>query len=194
MSVICATATLNEDAANVAVTGLSISDVDATLAPAGIYEVTLSATAGTLTLTTLTGLTFSGGSDGTADATMTFRGTLAQVNAALATVTYNPTANYNGSASLSMTSNDLGNSGSGGAKTDTDAVAITVNAVNDAPTIVKVEVRAFGSTTWVARSGTSTANVASANRPMASPFVSCAGGSPASARLAATSMNAAPMA
>ena len=64
---------------------------------------------------------------------MTFRGTLAQVNASLATITYSPTANYNGSASLTITSNDLGSTGSGGAKTDIDVVSITVNATNDAP-------------------------------------------------------------
>ena len=47
------TLTVDEDATNVAVAGLSISDVDATLAPAGVYDVTLSSTNGTMTLTTL---------------------------------------------------------------------------------------------------------------------------------------------
>src|SRR5436305_1732398 len=64
---------------------------------------------------------------------MTFRGRLAQVKSRLATVTYSPTGNFNGSASLTLASNDLGNSGTGGAKTDSDASAITVTAVNDAP-------------------------------------------------------------
>ena len=44
-----------------------------------------------------------------------------------------PTANYNGAASLQIVTNDQGNTGSGGALSDTDTVAITVNAVNDAP-------------------------------------------------------------
>ena len=35
---------------------------------------------------------------------------------------------------MTIATNDQGNSGSGGAKSDTDTVAITVNAVNDAPT------------------------------------------------------------
>ncbi|MGQ0598680.1 tandem-95 repeat protein, partial [Aquabacterium sp.] len=42
-------------------------------------------------------------------------------------------ANYNGAASLTILTSDLGNTGSGGTLTDTDVVAITVNAVNDAP-------------------------------------------------------------
>ena len=44
-----------------------------------------------------------------------------------------PRPNYNGAASLQIVTNDQGNSGSGGAARDTDTVAITVNAVNDAP-------------------------------------------------------------
>ena len=41
---------------------------------------------------------------------------------------------FAGSAQLDITTNDLGGSGSGGAKTDTDRVAITVGDANDAPT------------------------------------------------------------
>src|SRR5439155_820837 len=136
-----ATASTNEDTALVFSSGnsnqISVADVDAA---SGTVQVTLSSTYGPISLGSTTGLSFSfsdangtGAGDGTTDTTMTFRGTLAQVNAALATVTYYPNLNYNGPASLSMTSNDLGNTGSGGAKTDTDAVAITVIAVNDAP-------------------------------------------------------------
>src|SRR6185369_16014531 len=44
-----------------------------------------------------------------------------------------PTANYSGGATLTITTNDQGNTGTGGAKSDTDNVAITVTAVNDAP-------------------------------------------------------------
>ena len=65
---------------------------------------------------------------------MTFTGTLANINAALAGMTFLPTANYNGAgASVQIVTNDQGNTGSGGALSDTDTVAITVNAVNDAP-------------------------------------------------------------
>lgn len=52
----------------------------------GVYELTLAVTDGDLTLAQVTGLSFTVG-DGTADATMTFSGTIADINAALATVT-----------------------------------------------------------------------------------------------------------
>src|SRR5438309_1505425 len=64
---------------------------------------------------------------------MTFTGTIANINTALAGLTYIPTADFNGSATLSITTDDQGNTGTGGNKTDTDNVAITVSAVNDAP-------------------------------------------------------------
>ena len=52
---------------------ISVSDVDA---GTGLVKVTLTATHGTMTLSGVTGLTFDPGQDGTADATMTFTGTL----------------------------------------------------------------------------------------------------------------------
>ena len=119
---------------------MSISDVDATLNPAGIYAVTLTATNGTMTLTTLAGLTFSGGSDGTADATMSFSGTLAAINAALATATYTPTANYSGPATITLNVTDIFGgivaTGTGAATNDSDVVNVTVTSTPDAPTIV----------------------------------------------------------
>ena len=50
-------------------------------------------------------------------------------------VTYRAALNYNGPDTLTVTANDNGNTGSGGALTDTKTVAITVNAVNDAPVV-----------------------------------------------------------
>ena len=108
---------------------ISIADVDA---GAGSVQVTLTGTNGTLTLAGIAGLTFTTG-DGTADATMTFTGTVANINTALNGLSFAPTANFNGAASLQITTNDQGNTGTGGAQIDTDTVAITVNAVNDAP-------------------------------------------------------------
>ena len=94
--------------------------------------MTLTATNGTLTLIrTIPTLAFTAG-DGTADATMTFTGSIANINAALNGMFYRPTGNFNGSAELSIATNDQGNSGRT-ALSDTDTVAITVNAVNDAP-------------------------------------------------------------
>jgi hypothetical protein len=133
------TAIMGEDGTltftNSPLTGLAVSDIDAGSAP---IMITLSATNGTVTLghPNQFGITFHVG-DGTADATMTFEGSLAAINAAFDGTAYNPNADYYGSASLTLTSNDQGASGSGGALSDTDAVLITVNAVNDVPSFAK---------------------------------------------------------
>ncbi|HSC69291.1 MAG TPA: putative Ig domain-containing protein, partial [Cellvibrio sp.] len=97
-------------------------------------EMTLSVTNGTLTLAGVAGLSFSSG-DGTADGSMVFRGTQTAINAALATLTFNPNVSYTGAALLTITTSDLGNTGAGGVLTDTDTVNITINATNDAPVI-----------------------------------------------------------
>ena len=68
-----------------------------------------------MTLSGVSGLTFSTG-DGTGDATMTFTGTIANINAALNGLSFSPTANFNGAASLQIITNDQGNTGSGGAR------------------------------------------------------------------------------
>jgi hypothetical protein len=124
---------VNEDATLTFSSGngnlISISDVDAGSAS---VRVTLTATNGTLTLSQLTGLTFTVG-DGTADGTMTFTGTMVNINAALAGMSFAGNANFNGAASVQITTNDQGNTGAGGALSDTDVVNVTVNAVNDAP-------------------------------------------------------------
>src|SRR5262249_27305070 len=124
---------VNEDTALVFSGGnsnlISTSDPDAGSSP---VKATLSVTNGTLTLSGTSGLTFSGGAR-TADASMTFTGTIANINAALAGMSYSPTANFNGAATFTITTDDQGNTGTGGAKTDSDTVGITVNPVNDAP-------------------------------------------------------------
>src|SRR5204863_7200562 len=103
-------------------------------------QVTLSATGGTLTLSSTAGLSFSfvdangsGTGDGTADGTMTFRGSLSAINTALNGLSYLPAVNGTGPCTITITTNDLGNFGSGGALTDTDSIAVTVAPVNDAP-------------------------------------------------------------
>src|SRR5207249_2087837 len=100
----------NEDTAKKFSSGngnaLSVADVDA---GSGILEVTLSAANGTLTLVNPTGVTFLVGS-GTADASVKFEGTLANLNATLANgVTFTPTANFAGGGSITITTNDRGN-------------------------------------------------------------------------------------
>jgi hypothetical protein len=110
---------------------ISVSDVDA---GGSTIQVTLTATNGTLTLSGTSGLSFSfsdangtGAGDGTADSTMTFRGTITNINAAMNGMTFTPTAGFSGAASVTITSNDLGNTGTGGPKTDTDVVNIQVS-------------------------------------------------------------------
>ena len=66
---------------------------------------------------------------------MVFTGTVANVNAALATVQYRGNTNYSGSDTLSISVNDQGNTGSGGAKINSKSIGITVAAVNDAPVL-----------------------------------------------------------
>ncbi len=109
---------------------ITVYDIDAGTAA---MKATLAVTHGTLTLKSTTGLTFSSG-DGTTDASMAFTAaSIVQLNAALAGLIYTPDLNYNGTDALTVYVNDLGNSGIGGPLSDTDTIAITVNAVNDAP-------------------------------------------------------------
>ncbi len=117
----------SEDA-SVAVTGLSVSDVDSSM-----LTVTLSVGRGTLAIDTGVGGGVTAGQvSGNGTGSVTLTGTQAQINATLAAATgvvYSPTANVNGADSLTMTSSD-------GGLSDTDNVAINVAAVNDAPLVV----------------------------------------------------------
>lgn len=111
---------------NLSVTGISVSDVDAGNNP---IQTTLSVGGGTLTADTdvQDGASVSG--NGTGAVTLT--GTVAEINATLgAGVTY--TSASGGSFTLTVETNDGGHTGSGGAKTDTDTVAIVVDS---APTV-----------------------------------------------------------
>ena len=125
--------TTTQDTALVFSTGnanaISIGDADAGTSP---VEVTLTASQGTLTLAGTAGLTFTSG-DGGDDATMTFTGTIAAINVALDGMTFMPDSMFAGSALLTIATDDLGGSGSGGAQTDSDDVVITVSDANDAP-------------------------------------------------------------
>jgi Bacterial Ig domain len=130
------TQTFDEDTTRAFSTGngntISVADGDAGSAD---LRTTLTATNGTLSITT-TGLDFSCGAcagTGTADTTMTFEGTLSEINAALQTLVYSPNQHANGPATIAITTNDLGNSGAGGAQSTTDNVALSITAVNDAP-------------------------------------------------------------
>jgi len=106
-------------------------------------NITLSAANGTLTLGGTAGLVFSSG-DGFADPAMTFSGSLTALNAALDGLVYDPDPSFTGVDILTITSDDLGNTGSGGAQTDTDTISITVSALP--PTILTNDVDSIPTT------------------------------------------------
>ncbi len=58
---------------------------------------------------------------------MTFTGAMADVNAALNGMSFDPTAGYVGAATVEISTDDQGNTGSGGALSDTDVVNVTVD-------------------------------------------------------------------
>ncbi len=89
-------------------------------------SMTLSVTHGTLTLSTTSGLTFTGSND---TPSFTVTGTVASLNAALNGLTYTPTASYTGSDSLSVSITDPGDSESA-----SKSVALTINAFSP-PTV-----------------------------------------------------------
>ena len=109
---------------------ISIADLDAGTSP---VQVVLTGTNGAITLAGIAGLTFSVG-DGVANGTMTFTGSGAAVNAALDGLSFMPSAGFSGTADLSISVNDQGNTGAGGPLSDSDVVAINI-LPNVAPTV-----------------------------------------------------------
>ncbi|HEX3090316.1 MAG TPA: Ig-like domain-containing protein, partial [Ilumatobacteraceae bacterium] len=108
---------------------ISVADVDAGSAA---VQVTLSVSHGTLTPTATTGVTITG----SGSATVQLTGALTPMQSAIGSLRYEPAANFNssqGAESLVIVTNDQGNTGAGGPLTDTDTVAITVNAMSDSP-------------------------------------------------------------
>jgi VCBS repeat-containing protein len=110
-------------------TGISITDVDA---GAGNIRVEIHITNGGVTLAGTAGLTFVLG-DGVDDAILIFTGTMAAVNAALEGMAFKPQPNYVGQATLQLTVDDQGNSGSGGPLLNAGAVHILVGAAPPPP-------------------------------------------------------------
>ncbi len=118
----------SEDTGN----AITINDIDATDSP---VRVTLTATKGTLTVgsTQGQGLTVTG--DKTANVILL--GSQTVINGALNGLIFKPSTNYNGAASITVLTDDLGKTGSGGARQDSDTIAITINPINDAPFFTK---------------------------------------------------------
>jgi hypothetical protein len=120
---------VNEDT-NLAIAGLAISDLDA---GSGTLTTTLAVSNGTLTIASVGGA----GVSGSGSAAVTLSGTVTQINATLSAagnVIYRGATDFNGAVTLTMTTGDGGNTGSGGARSDVDTVVINVAPVNDTPT------------------------------------------------------------
>ena len=113
------------------ISGVSFGDVDAA---SGNVTVTLAVAHGTLTLGGDTsGISVTAGSDGSA--AMTLSGTLAAVNAAVASLGYAPDVNFSGADSLQLGIDDGGNSGTGTALNASTSLSLTVTGTNDAPVL-----------------------------------------------------------
>ncbi|MBL9156643.1 MAG: tandem-95 repeat protein [Verrucomicrobiales bacterium] len=121
VNTVAAAQSTNEDTARV-ITGVSVADVDSTN-----LTTTLSIPAGVGTLSVVTGGGATITNNGTA--TVTIAGTAAQINAALASITYTPTADYN--TGSPATPFNLTVATSDGVSTDSDTIAITVNPAAD---------------------------------------------------------------
>ena len=104
----------NEDTP-LTITGVSVADSDS-----ASVTTTVAVNNGTLSVTNVPGATITNNGTGSVEIT----GTPAQVNAALAGLTYTNTPDFNGADTLTVTTTD-------GALTDVDTVAITVDPVAD---------------------------------------------------------------
>ncbi len=147
VNAVAAAQTVIEDTAK-AITGVSVADVDSSN-----LTTTVSVLHGTLSVTAGGGATID--NNGTASVTLT--GTVAEINAALAGLTYTNTADYNGSDTVTVVTSD-------GALSNTDTIAITVNPVADivSDTVSTAEDTAI---TFNAITGTNGANVDSFENP-----------------------------
>ena len=104
---------------SLAISGVSVADIDSSP-----LTTTLHVGHGTLNVAA-SGASVTGANSGT----VTLSGTAAQINIALAGLTYTGSANYSGPDTLSVQTTD-------GSLSDSDNVAITVNPVADAPTLI----------------------------------------------------------
>jgi hypothetical protein len=131
---------------------ITVSDIDA---DGGDEKVTLSVNQGTLALGSTNNLTVTGNGS----ASVTLMGTIADLNAGMDGLKYTPNANYNGTDTLTVLTDDQGNTGTGGPQTDTDTVVVNLAAVNDPP--VNSVPSSFGATedTPAVLTGISTSDV-----------------------------------
>ena len=111
--------TVNEDTP-LTIGGISASDVDGNL-----DSVSVGVSNGTLTVTLAGAASISAGANGSGS--LTVSGIATDINATLASLTYQATADFNGADTLTIVATDTA------AATDSASVGITVDPVNDAP-------------------------------------------------------------
>lgn len=121
--------TVNEDA-SVYINNFSLSDPDISTANG---RLRISATSGSLSAQTQSGITIVGNNSNSLELT----GTINNLNSYVAAnkLSYFPSANFNGVVTVSVNFNDLGNTGSGGSLFDDEQFTVNVTAVNDAPSV-----------------------------------------------------------
>jgi VCBS repeat-containing protein len=143
---------VTEDTAT-AITGLFFSDLDS---GSGIVTVTLSVPTGSLAATSSSGVTVGGTAS-----SLTLTGTITDINAFIASsnVVYTTTLNDTAVQVMTVSINDNGNIGSGGALSDTKTVNLNVTAVNDAPVIIAPEVIQAQEDTPIALTGISFSDI-----------------------------------
>ncbi|WP_138976633.1 retention module-containing protein [Photobacterium damselae] len=119
---------VNEDTP-LLINSLRISDVDANEGT-GNMRVTLSAQSGTISIVNSSGVSVTG--DGSAS--ITIEGSLDAINAALTQgINYQGDLDFNGLDTITMTTNDNGNTGDPGPLEDIDSFQIEVKPINDPP-------------------------------------------------------------
>lgn len=118
---------VTEDVAG-AITGISVTDADAGVA---VVSISFSLPAGSFTATSGAGVTVAGSPGGP----VVLNGTMTNINAFIAagSLTFTTAANSATAQTVTVVANDNGNTGTGGALTDTETFQVTVTAVNDAP-------------------------------------------------------------
>ncbi|WP_139826424.1 DUF4347 domain-containing protein [Derxia lacustris] len=124
-----ASLTVTEDVAT-ALTGISFADADAGGAS---VTATFGVGSGALTATSGSGVTVLGSGGGS----LSLSGTVSAINSFIAAsgLSYQGASNATADVTLTVGIDDGGNSGSGGARTDSDTTTIHITAVNDRPVV-----------------------------------------------------------
>ena len=121
----------NDEDNEFAIYGLNVDDLDAGESTNEV-QLSMSAENGRISLYTLDGLTFTTG-DGELDSEMIFTGDITNINASLNGLTFLGNEHYNGEDTISITIDDLGNTGTGGALTAFILMPIYLDPINDPP-------------------------------------------------------------